>query len=1490
MDRSFYRQSDSANVPEPQPSLTGPVRRLGAKHGANAFSRTGAKPYDRPKSAGQRDDSQHDQHGVQGFKTPVRLTQPSLGNQEQRQQQNASAPSSDTPRPGFLGRVSNLVSRPYSWLTSTPAPVAASSSAPSDAVSTRQIPSSAPRPREHRSSDTAAGSHTSRTFASIPSQSRTDASAAIRAVGIQRLDSHRQEGTPSRTMSVYSAAPSQASRFSGMSGSQSFAFGFGSERRLGGLGPRGPSRLSSASVIGFGGTSSSAVGSTLGSARRLQQQRPISGSSLVGSVGRSPISRRVARSSLGSSGLATGGVYAASEIGGSYATRAAFGTPSRQPAHAGSAFGPSRAGSAYRADGAAGAAPSEFGSVYSGAPSTPGRRHRQPWTSLNLHAPSSTRRMEDTEGEEMMRMYAAANAREQGTDAELEEVMGASLSSRLDSTRADAVEPTLGKRPREPSGLEDAEGEDYVWSSRKRRKQMIYDPELGFVTPEELQARRPAPPPPKNEAEAILNHLERLRTPLGDARRGLQSSPISNRILAPVPVPTPERSQRFGYVDTLGEDSGTSGSVSGVGQRSTSSLRKSIAPQTRALEKNRKAYENSPMRSAAGEGGLRAKLRDSFKASTPRASSVDNGKSIKGVIARKVNQRQFEEEEDEDEDYIPDMEEEQESSGSEMAVEEEEEAALDDALPPPKPAAQRTGLQKAVGKSEGTQQENTAAPSLRDGLRASSAAPMGRLTLSSSKDDNFTIRSDPTESSSSRSSLRVAATKTSRQHQKASGRFTADDGSDEEDSDELDEKVLKQLQASKSVTPVAIFPTSFKFADEGITSSAHIASPVSARTRSTATVTPAAVASAAPVQPPKIVFKAVAEEGWEKPTTSSAPAAVGKASDLAPSTGSLLARMGDFAEDSTPSAPAAAPASQPKPAFSFAAPAAVGQDVSAVNPTPKPIFSFAPTPATSNAVTPTFESEKKSTIPNDFFSLPSKDTSASKKDTPSSEDGAESRPNFFASSLAKLPQKEASAPAGKPMFSFGTAELSKTSAATPIFSLPKPSSSEEASETSTKKERSADDASEESKAPVQADSTSKKPAFSFANGTAAGGSEASKPPAFSFGSPSATSSLNPPASTAPSSSTPAFSFGTPAVTSASTSAAAPFPFKKPEAAPRRETNGSAATSASQPASGTPALSFGAPTSSVPLASSAAPAFSFGQPAASSASSTPTAAAGSQTPATGTTALPADLMDESPGGGAVATAAGAPPSTPSFSFGVPSSAAPTVPKPLFSFGALSATNTAPTAGTPASLPSFGGFGQAPVGAGSGAAAGTTFGIASSTTQSFTFGQPVGGSQSSGFGVTPSSQAPAKSPFGFGGNTGASKGQAPAMAQTGSNGSAGSQNAFTFGAPSSGSAPSSPAPGTAFNFNFGSTAPAFGSSSITTAAFGANGNAAPQPSQSQLAAFTFGSGTSVPGTPPGTSAGAPPAAAGTFFNMGSAPSSTPGSPRRVKGLPPRARRAG
>lgn len=57
-------------------------------------------------------------------------------------------------------------------------------------------------------------------------------------------------------------------------------------------------------------------------------------------------------------------------------------------------------------------------------------------------------------------------------------------------------------------------------SGRKRQKRFVWDSDMGFVSRDEQRARQQPPRPiAQNEAERILNVLESMRTPLGDARR-----------------------------------------------------------------------------------------------------------------------------------------------------------------------------------------------------------------------------------------------------------------------------------------------------------------------------------------------------------------------------------------------------------------------------------------------------------------------------------------------------------------------------------------------------------------------------------------------------------------------------------------------------------------------------------------------------------------------------------------------------------------------------------------------------------------------------------------------------------------------------------------------------------------------------------------------------------------------------------------------------------
>ncbi|TIA95155.1 hypothetical protein E3P94_03848 [Wallemia ichthyophaga] len=76
---------------------------------------------------------------------------------------------------------------------------------------------------------------------------------------------------------------------------------------------------------------------------------------------------------------------------------------------------------------------------------------------------------------------------------------------------------------------------------RPSKRRMVYNEQADeFMSLEEAQARKPQPQPPKNEAERILLALEKMRTPLTDARK---SNPLSAR--GPLPSQSQQSQQSY---------------------------------------------------------------------------------------------------------------------------------------------------------------------------------------------------------------------------------------------------------------------------------------------------------------------------------------------------------------------------------------------------------------------------------------------------------------------------------------------------------------------------------------------------------------------------------------------------------------------------------------------------------------------------------------------------------------------------------------------------------------------------------------------------------------------------------------------------------------------------------------------------------------------------------------------------------------------------------
>ncbi len=470
----------------------------------------------------------------------------------------SSAAPATTGRGGLLSSVTRLLPRPFSWFGGAASQASpASTSVSNDSSFSNKSPEQASPPApvverkeafsskaegpapSFRGPRTSLGSALARsgTMASELSSRPTlttqrsalgaglgrERSGTPRAQGVQRITTSNSTHsarpgfgngslTPNRMLgdgassSAVSASPSRASRFSttGMSGSQSFAFGFGSERRIGGLtglstnvpsprpafgapasaaGGLTSSASISAGLYGAGVRASpgSVAGSTLSAARRAHFQPPIPGSSFAGgasgvdgsvsagAVTRSPLSRRIPRSNLAGGAAsplgataANGAFYAGSEAGGA----ARMGSPVRPGAYAGSAFGGSRSGSVY------GPMPGGAASLHSGSAVTPARRRafQQSWNQLNLRPTgmSAAGGPRESEGEAMMREYATAAEARNGAESDEEMTLDGPVGG---AGSALGTPASLGKRARDQSVGYDDDGvvSRYFQSNRQEQ-------------------------------------------------------------------------------------------------------------------------------------------------------------------------------------------------------------------------------------------------------------------------------------------------------------------------------------------------------------------------------------------------------------------------------------------------------------------------------------------------------------------------------------------------------------------------------------------------------------------------------------------------------------------------------------------------------------------------------------------------------------------------------------------------------------------------------------------------------------------------------------------------------------------------------------------------------------------------------------------------------------------------------------------------------------
>lgn len=1316
-----------------------------------------------------------------------------------------------------------------------------------------------------------------------PSPAFSSASAAIRAHSdrsrliIGNRSPAKAVATPSQPRRSGSLAPSDSASATGghqpAANSPGFIYGFGSERRVGGL-------------TGTALNRSLLAGTATGSPYQVPTSRSPFAAAIshrrTGSVtSQSPIGRDYARSDVAGASASP----ARSQISGS---RPGFGSPAMS-----------------RASSIAGGAPSSSLSQLGGAFPPKSRN----WSTFTL-APQRSR---PSTGEELMREYTAA--RRAATPS-----MASDRGSRA-QTPGSVRSIQLGKRDATDAlgfaSLDLDEHGSEVGSAKK--KQMVWDPEMGFISTEELRARQPARPVPRNEAERILDVLEGMRTPLGEARKELNSRPSTPSRLTQtiaIPLPTPSAARSRLSMETP-EPPGSAGIPTRRGTRARTTQQPEEGMRAK-LQRSQRATTSTPSRRSTRQT-KQPESDEDIEGDQEKASVVSEDdreptpprRVTRGMAKAQTRGR------DEVMSPPPSAKRSPTKSKSKRGA---AKSKQDDEAPEEISPRKRTARGKAKAASPPAKQqdvmEEEQAP--LPSTSAAQTAETEQPALPAAKKSSFQVLSPgsaSSEASRQRSTLRQGHEKTSRNHVK-SGKISAWDSDDEDDDADLPD--ASQLEKIK--LPTGLFPDGFKFGGGSSASSSNGDAAPSKPANTPASDSllgrmagfgppQEAAPSPKPVSAPKFSFKPAASQDVA-PTASSEPKAassssIPQSSQAAPSKPTAPAPSNFFSAPATTTAtvnldsekksgpvpnffgsankPAesgilgkAAQSTEPEPSsggFSFtpAAPSAGNASTSKqTSADDKPVPSFgAPT---SSAPTSSFtfgsskpESDTSSTKPAvpDFFGAKKESSTApSSSPSPFGFQPPVKKPEEAASS-----QANASKPAG---FSFTPAPSSAQSqAAGGAFGGFK--GFEAAPSVDSSKKRDADRDEEEPAA-------KKTNGFSFGNSAASTSSSTTATATNGTMAPSSGFTFKKPASDAATkASSPApFSFGSAAGGSTSSPAEAPA---------------KTADSSSAPAAAKGGLSFNTPSSPAP--------FKFGQPSTSTAAPSSSAPATSSTPAFG-------------GFGAASGTSSAAATSGGFSFNKPATDAKTATPAAstgFSFGATAPStpqqqqsqpsvlgsggdmmdDTSPsqpfkttTTNGSSSGPAFGGFGG-----GSSAPATTTgfnFGpaAASNTSKPFAFGSTANvnpPASTGGFGQPTTGTA---TPFGSGFGSGQTT---PAATGTGG---------FNFGA--STATPSAPAStsGGGINFAFGASQsqPAAGSNSGMFQFGGPSTQSQPQAATASPAPFQFGAGASpnpFGGMPAGPQT--PPATGGpALFNIGAGGNepTTPGGGRQVRGLPSRRRR--
>ncbi|KAK0555280.1 hypothetical protein OC846_001793 [Tilletia horrida] len=1033
-----------------------------------------------------------------------------------------------------------------------------------------------------------------------------------------------------------------------------------------------------------------------------------------------------------------------------------------------------------------------------------------------------------------------------------------------------------------------------------RKRQMVYSAEKGqFITAEAMQALKPRRS--RNTADMILNEIEGVRTPLGDAqtmaRRAIRSGAhLSANVAIPEPRANLSAAKAATFQMLPPKLPGSAGAASGL----KSLVAKPIGPRARRqafLEKIQKGKANAQNLTEDEPTSLRERVQQ-IRARDGTAKDKDQDEAM-GVDEEDEEQRAASDEEmsteaSPEKEASPEPEPipkhtrkssrrttdtestpaEAESSGSRRTLRTRKDKAEDTEPPSAAPATSKEYTSSSGPAAEEPPKSTVKEVAPQKPATEPLAAP---AKAKAPKPDTFQVLSGDAPRSTT-SSLRQRTEKKHRKHESV-GRFGMDDDDEEED----DGVTAEEL--AKITAPRILFPAGFKFGGDASAKPAASATPAapSAKTTETSgTSTSAPISSAA--------MPVLAPSAPAAPSVS-LPALLPPPKDAVPVT-SLFDRIGEKA----PAAPAADASKSPRKTVTFATPISetttFQKDSSTSTTSSSSSSAAAPAPASSGfqfkapGSTDSLLKPPSAGTPatSNFFAPP-----AAKEASKPSEGGSASSsasngavPNFFSSSLQKRdadkpeaassPAPVASSGSGAPSFFASSLNKSAAPASTPsaTTSSAAPSSAPNFFASSLSKDtNTASTSTPAASAPVASTNALKSftgfgaPAATTSTSTSASTEAAAKPAFTGFG----VSAVSKPASDgAPKPAT--FSFG------ASSTAASTPATSAPASTP--SIFGGAAPQASKPLFGSPASTKrsadepGSGDSAEPITKKPFGGFGFGAPAAAPA------ATSAQSPAT---AAPASIF----GNPAATSSTGSAPAP--FSFIKPASTtltgtgAPASSTTGFSFGGA-ATNTAAASSTNASNGSgMDTSGSPPKSSGFGFSFGgnnaTPSATGAPTSSTSMFGQPTAGQQQNASVSTPSfgfgqpqsgASAPASNIFGSNKPATATNMFGQSAATTNNTGATGN-NPFG-GFNSVGNAPSTP---TANGFGSG------GGSGLTLNAK-PNFNFGAAPSQGAGGMFAFGSGSNTPtqSTTPTVAPATPPVFGGFGASNASAPSAGGANP--------------